>query len=331
MTYVVKKIIQRSIKRANIIIGVSLAVLALGGCSAGDTLGNLGLALSNSNSEAQQPKPVAAQQVVQEAPAISFAPVFTQSKRVANQLSAALESEAQVRSIKVVKGGGTKPEYTVRGYLSASPDKRGTKLTYIWDVINSQGKRAHRIKGEQVFSGGRNSKDPWSSIDQAAVRVIASKTTKELASWLPSSGGGAGLVQKASLVSGPLIVSVPSVKGAPGDGSISLSNALRKQLRNRGIKVANVNTKGNFFKIIGIVSLTAPVAGKQNINIEWAIRNPNNSRIGTVSQENVIPAGSLDGPWKQTADAAANAAAESISNFLKNWKKTADASNYAKR
>ena len=46
-----------------------------------------------------------------------------------------------------------------------------------------------------------------------------------------------------------------------------------------------------------------PKQGKQPIHIEWLVRDPQGKKLGTVSQRNEIPEGSLDGEWGQTADA----------------------------
>ena len=315
-------------RSARLSIGIGILTLSLAGCGAGDALNNIGLAISgsdNSSSSSTSSTNIASNNVQTITP-IALAPVFGPPVKVAQKLSGALESEAQVRSIKVVKDKNTKPGYTVRGYLSASPTKNGTKLSYIWDVTNPSGKRAHRIKGEELVSGQLNSNDPWASIDQTAIQSIASKTATRLANWLPKGKQGSNLIRQASLqnntapikYSGPLIASVPVIKGAPGDGSKSLAVALRKQLKNKNIKVASANASSATYKVIGIVNLTAPVQGKQNIKIQWVVRDPNNRKLGTVSQKNTIPSGSLDGAWGKTADAAASAAANGIIKLLKN-------------
>ena len=56
--------------------------------------------------------------------------------------------------------------------------------------------------------------------------------------------------------------------------------------------------------------------GKQPINIEWLVRDPQGKKLGTVSQKNEIPEGSLDGPWEKTAEQAAGAAAQGIVKLL---------------
>jgi hypothetical protein len=44
--------------------------------------------------------------------------------------------------------------------------------------------------------------------------------------------------------------------------------------------------------------------------------DPTGKKLGTVSQQNTIPRGSLNGPWGAIADAAAGAAADGIIKLL---------------
>ncbi len=44
--------------------------------------------------------------------------------------------------------------------------------------------------------------------------------------------------------------------------------------------------------------------------------DPSGKKLGTVSQQNTIPRGSLNGPWGAIADAAAGAAATGIIKLL---------------
>jgi hypothetical protein len=62
--------------------------------------------------------------------------------------------------------------------------------------------------------------------------------------------------------------------------------------------------------------MTDAGGGKQSIRIDWLILNPNGSKRGTVSQQNVVAKGMLDGPWGAIADAAAADAAKGIIKLL---------------
>ncbi|MGA8690564.1 MAG: hypothetical protein WB662_11825, partial [Methyloceanibacter sp.] len=81
------------------------------------------------------------------------------------------------------------------------------------------------------------------------------------------------------------------------------------------VKLASASAR-NVYTVKGSVSLTDASGGKQSIRIDWQVLDPNGKKLGTVSQQNTIPKGSLNGPWGAIADAAAGAAAAGIIKLL---------------
>jgi hypothetical protein len=108
---------------------------------------------------------------------------------------------------------------------------------------------------------------------------------------------------------------VPRVTGAPGDGSTSLTAAIQRELASKGVSVTDKPTPVAY-RVEGTVSVGAAKEGKQPIQIEWLVKDPKGKKLGTVSQRNEIPEGSLNGAWDQTADQAASAAAQGIVKLL---------------
>jgi hypothetical protein len=108
---------------------------------------------------------------------------------------------------------------------------------------------------------------------------------------------------------------VSPVSGAPGDGVKSLTAAIKKRLYAKGVKLASIQS-GNTYTVKGVVSLTDAAGGRESIRIDWQVIDPSGKRLGTVSQQNTIPKGSLNGPWGAIADAAAGAAADGIVKLL---------------
>ncbi len=109
---------------------------------------------------------------------------------------------------------------------------------------------------------------------------------------------------------------VPTVTGAPGDGSVALTGAIQRELttqRHRphrdGRRRRPTASKARSWWAQG-------ENGKQPIQIDWSVTDPQGKKLGTVSQKNEIPQGSLDGAWGKTADAAAAAAAQGIVKLL---------------
>ncbi len=70
------------------------------------------------------------------------------------------------------------------------------------------------------------------------------------------------------------------------------------------------------YKVEGKVAMGQGKDGKQPIQIDWNVIDPTGKKLGTVSQKNEVPQGSLDGAWGKTADAAAAAAAQGIIKLL---------------
>ncbi|MEO1544613.1 MAG: hypothetical protein AAFR75_11425, partial [Pseudomonadota bacterium] len=158
------------------------------------------------------------------------------------------------------------------------------------------------------------------AVPTAAVASANTAATRVAGSAQRAAAGVAnttttGSIGASSGSSNSVSAIVPSVRGAPGDGSVALSNALRKELQNKGVRMASV-AGPTAYRVEGQVKLGPKAAGKQTIAIDWHVKQPNGTSVGTVSQKNEIPAGSLDGAWGQTANAAAAAAAHGIAELL---------------
>ena len=298
----------------------ALALASLGGCGGGPGGPSSGGILSGATGWFGGPTKIA------------VAPIIGTTPEVAQEMTAALVAAGKDRNLTLLPDGGTAP-YTLRGYLIASSEKRGSKVSYIWDVNDAQGSRVARISGDEVVAS-RSGSDPWSGVDSAAIRSIAGKTTSQLAASLSRSGGSASAVAAASdsapaaTASTPAPMPTPSVAspkaagvvvapvaGAPGDGQRSLTTALKKRLYAGGVKLAN-GTAANVYMVKGSVKLVEASGGKQSIRIDWLVLDPSGKKLGTVSQQNTIPKGSLNGPWGAIADAAAGAAADGIIKLL---------------
>ena len=313
---------------------------------------------------------------------LAFAPIVGAPAAVADMLKGSIVSAMQKQNVPVAANASEVPDYTVRGYVVASPDKVGTKLSYIWDVTDKTGQRAKRITGEEILKG-KKGKDPWAQVDQSVVDKIAGATSTQLIAWVPMTGGGAaappaaataqpaaasqpsllgsifGLgstdstasaaptptpsqpaqtaslsqpkpgslitgqvagaqpqTKMASLQPGGGLTSIAPVIGAPGDGATALTQALQRSLANSGVALSPVPVPGTV-KVQGRVAMGQPAGGKQTIKIEWQVFDVDGTKKGTVSQNNVIPQGSLDGTWGKTADAAAAAAADGIVKLIR--------------
>jgi hypothetical protein len=294
----------------------AFALACLAGCGGGGT--SMGGLLSGASN------------IFGSSPKVSIAPIIGAPDNVTTELTKALVTAGQDRHLTLTPGASASSNYILRGYLLAVPDRRGSKVSYIWDVTDAKGTKVTRVSGEETVSKGSAS-NPWSGVDSTVIRNIANKTASQLAAELPggrtassapvaaaapaTTAATAATATAAAPARKAQGVLVAPVSGAPGDGRRSLTTALKKKLYADGIKLAN-GTTTNVYTVKGIVKLTDASGGKQNIRIDWQVLDPSGRRLGTVSQQNSIPKGSLNGPWGAIADAAAGAAADGIIKLL---------------
>ena len=76
--------------------------------------------------------------------------------------------------------------YTMRGYLLASSEKGGSKISYIFDVTDAKGTRVARVSGDELVPA--RAADPWDAVNGTVLNTIAGKTTSQLAASLPHGG-----------------------------------------------------------------------------------------------------------------------------------------------
>ena len=113
----------------------------------------------------------------------------------------------------------------------------------------------------------------------------------------------------------PPAVLVRPVRGAPGDGDIALARAIRQAIEARGVRLTEDATLAGY-AVAGTVAVGAPSGNRQSVRIVWLVSHIDGRDVGRVTQENQVPAHSLDGAWGRMAAIVAAAAAEDITNTL---------------
>ncbi|MEZ5816592.1 MAG: hypothetical protein R3D44_05885 [Hyphomicrobiaceae bacterium] len=336
--------------RVGAAIGLVIAGFGLAGCETASTV----LGGSQVASETVAPKPAAEPAKPQMVARIALAPIIGAPDRIGQQLRSQVVQSAERNKIGILADRDASADFSMRGYLVAARDRGGIKVSYIWDVTDPSGKRVNRVTGEENVAGAGAAKDPWSAVTPAVTQTIADKVASSLGAWAPSqpkatpvasaapspgsrpgaAGAGAStLPRAASAVAAapppaapasattatttaalPAGGGLPVVTGAPGDGNTSLASALNRELVRQGMPVERQT--GRPYRVEGQVTLGAVKDGRQPIQIDWRVKDAQGNAVGTVTQKNAIPPGSLDGSWGQTADAAAAAAAQGILKLL---------------
>lgn len=104
---------------------------------------------------------------------------------LADDLSEDLGNRAVAEKLNLVRRVGAPSTYRVKGFLSAAGDQYTTTIFYVFDIIDANGNRVHRIDGQEQTGG--NSGDPWNSVSADAFKRIASRTIASMKAWLHSS------------------------------------------------------------------------------------------------------------------------------------------------
>lgn len=323
----------RDLIASRAIVAVAVGAVSLTGCSNSSNI------LANGDSAGPQTALATPSAVPGQAATIEIAPVIGAPDNVSQDIQTQLAAALQGNRISVAPAG-SKGQYTLRGYIVAAREKTGSKISYIWDVTDAGGKRANRITGEEFAAG--TGKDPWAAVTPGVVQNIANKTAQQIAAWMPTTSGSvpvasttpvaapsnvaaatpptsltaaASAQTTGSINNGPVSTLVPPVTGAPGDGSATLTRAIQRELTSKGVSLVNA-PGGQTYRVEGKVAMGQGKDGKQPIQIDWSVIDPAGKKLGTVSQKNEVPQGSLDGAWGKTADAAAAAAAQGILKLL---------------
>jgi len=251
---------------------------------------------------ADAPRPGSPILTLRDSASVTIAPVQGTPRATAEKLGAAMASALQQLEIPASDKAASIGSYELVGKITTMPasgDKAA--LVAVWDLREpsglSLGERTERLEAPMR---------DWEEGAQDAVTRLAAASAARLAAMLqdevPTEAEAGG--QTRLLISG--------VDGAPGDGTESLPRAITEILRRQDIAVVTDPEAKADLVLRATVVVAKPKAGKQNVKIVWYVRRKDGGEIGTVDQENDVPAGLLDGPWGDVAYMVAVSAQDGI-------------------
>ena len=118
---------------------------------------------------------------------IRFLPIIGAPVEAVTPLSRQLGAEARARGLAIKGSTDTSANYILKGYLSAFEDGPQITVSYVWDVLNGNGERLHRIQGNE--STPLKAGDPWTAVPASVMQKIANETMEEFSSWRQTHGG----------------------------------------------------------------------------------------------------------------------------------------------
>jgi len=136
---------------------------------------------------------------------VAFESIDGPPPEVFRRLVADLNAEASTRKIAVVSRESA-ATYRVRGYVSALVERDKTTFAWVWDVYDTDKRRALRISGEEPAAAGKR-RDAWVAADEQVLRRMARNGMDQFAGFLNSSEPA-----PAPLVPEPALVTMASAR-----------------------------------------------------------------------------------------------------------------------
>jgi hypothetical protein len=114
---------------------------------------------------------------------VTFESIDGPPPEVFRKLVASLNDEASARQVAVVPRQAA-ATYRVRGYVTALVERDKTSFSWVWDVYDSDKRRALRVTGEEPAAAGRRGRDAWSAADDQVLRGISRAGMERIAAFL---------------------------------------------------------------------------------------------------------------------------------------------------
>ena len=116
---------------------------------------------------------------------LEIAPVTGAPAAAIGPLSRAMAARGREIGLDFTRGG-TITTHKLRGFFSINDDGAETRVVYIWDVLSPEGRRVHRIQGQERLpaSGG----DAWRAVSTGTMERIGRSTIDRFADWRRKRG-----------------------------------------------------------------------------------------------------------------------------------------------
>lgn len=231
---------------------------------------------------------------------IHVAPVAGAPAPIAGDLAEAMAAALRDADIPASTRGRNKGSYELRGAATEEPLPGGRlEVRVDWELRAADGRSlGHAPSAAEEPAAGAATSDTVAP----KIAARASPAIRKLVQDDPPV---------AAAEADPAVTLRP-VTGAPGDGGRTLTRAMEDALRRARIVLAAPGSEAPSFVLTGTVTMSPEAPGKQRVQISWALLRRDGNEIGQVSQENAVPAGSLDGAWGDVAYAVATAAAPGV-------------------
>lgn len=248
------------------------------------------------------PKPGAPILALRDSTSIWVAPVAGAPPATAKRLAAAIAKELQRRQVAASDRAAGITSDVLQGRIQEMPPAHGeAAVVALWRLRNAKGRFLGERAARLVGAAG-----DWQAGKKGAVVRLAAASADQLVPLL--LGGPPPSEAKVRQTR----LSIGSVKGAPGNGDQALAQAIAQVLTRPDLAILAGREGKPDLVLDAAVTVAKPKDGKERVRIVWRLRRPDGKEIGTVAQQNDVPAGLLDGRWGDVAWSVAVAARDGI-------------------
>ena len=195
---------------------------------------------------------------------------------------------------------------TGRAVLQDLPDGKNELLLF-WELADAKGGRLDHFAQRSELAPGA-----WQAGDPKSIAAVMNQAAVQIAAVV--QGPRPGAARSPAPPRGRL--AIQPMTGLPGDGAQSLAEALRRRLLAAGLPVAEQPGTDDLV-VTCAVTLGQPLGSGQEVTVVWTVsRARDGVELGQITQQNRVPAGSLDGSWGATAAGIAEGATLGIIEIL---------------
>ena len=222
-------------------------------------------------------------------------------------LSRLLTEQLNLAEIPAVAGPGLPLDWQ----LVVTGELDGRMMTPRYALRDADGRTLGSLVGRQVPARD------WVEGGEPVLRRAATDSAPGIANLLTRVDAQRRTGDERSFGSGPPVLRLLPVRGAPGDGNRSLTARMRERLAGFGF-VVQEQAEGADYAVSGLVTIAPAARGLQRVEIVWTVSRRDGEDLGRVAQLNEIPAGTLNGFWGDVALVVAEEASGGIRDVVTN-------------
>lgn len=231
------------------------------------------------------------------------------TREAAEGARAILAASLMAEGLPSVTRGGNRESLLVAGKveLRRSGSGKGEEAVALWRLVDTNGRALIEAEERRQLPAGS-----WDSAAEEILAELAAEAAPKLAAQALGPAEAPAAIPgypDARLVLLPL-------DPAPGDSADSLPQALAEELSAAGIPLAQ-KVEARDLLLQGNVILEPAGSSLDQVTLQWVlVRASDGAELGAVSQQTLVPAGSLNGRWGESARDAALGAADGVLELI---------------